>query len=306
LHAADRTTDAILYVTATMLGLTDNQNGLGLAETAPEQVPATSSEYVLSCMIGPSRLDRNVARIMWEDIRSGEAVANGKAIGAMCRTFETTNPLDTYPAVRGIAAISPTAAILMGSNTGVMEGYRLHEHTQAVLGRFDDLYKGQFSAEECKLIRTALGLQDMAKPLSYAINGPSELQGVYNTMTIEAMLRYTQDLTADEKRLITLCASHDFIGLMLRGHISIGEAKAGLDGIRRSCPPQYRDRLDAYMQAIYFSDATAYTSNATYKTPDGNTHSCAPVLNYLFQPDDQGPGFKEPFQQRLFDMLWES
>jgi hypothetical protein len=305
----DQTTDAILYVTATMLGVENDgagQGGMAQPEASTTQIPASSPEYVLACMIGPRRLDRNVAQVMWDDIRKGESMVNPEALDRVCCSFETADAIAPYAAVRGLAGISPVTARLMGSDTGVMEGYRLHEHTQAVLGRFDELYTGKFTAEECKLLRTALGLQDMAKPLAFAIEGRTELQGVYNTMTIQTMLQDSESLSVDEKKLITLCASHDFIGMFMRGRISLDEARSGLAGIKKACAPQYRERVDDYLKAIYFADSTAYTSHATYQTPDGDMHSCAPVLNYLFQPDEQGPGFADAFQRRLFSMLWPS
>jgi hypothetical protein len=202
--------------------------------------------------------------------------------------FATFSSIDSYHMVATLADKSSHMAMLLGGRTGVREGYRLHEHTQAVMNGFEDEYAADFTVNERKLLRTALLFQDIGKSLCIADCGDRHQQAPYNAAVVENLLGDIsfEVLSEDDRQAIRLLISHDILGAALKGYKSITptQAEAEMAEIVALFPACYQSRYRDFQKAIYMSDVSAYTSFRTYIAADtGSEIRCRPGLNEEYE-----------------------
>lgn len=258
---------------------------------------------VLRHYAGRRALNTMTAAWIVDRIEQNEPFVDASMIAGIHHTFTTTNRINAFENVIAIGAASPRLAALYGAETGIGE-YRLHELTQAVLNRYDDEYRPAFSAEESSLVRLSLLMRNIAKPIISALHKPSAAQDVYTGHIIRRIVADVHALTEDEKQFITVLASNDYVGNAIRGSTSPDEARAGLEQLRVSCPERWRERFYSFVEAVYMSQATVYTSYGQYRDAAGFKQFCYPVFDHIFIRDATGQlGFNNERQQRIYTQV---
>jgi hypothetical protein len=277
---------------------------MGFETTAPREV--LPHQTVLTMFEAAPNMDAGVADSIIEDLDNGLPIANSLVVTELISEFESAEPVDTLRAVTLLGSSSRTMTRLLAASTGVFERYRVWEHTQAALYRFDEDPPGEdFDPTGRKVVRTTLLLMDLGKPIALAITGSKDDQGEYNLPVGHNVLESVSDgvLDQDDKQTIELLMSHDLIGRAVRGKIPLEDAVAQLGELREQCPEKHRAQFDAYARAIYLADATSYTWFAKYKDTGGNVHRSLPSLNIFFRRRPGGVSFRQDRKQRILDTL---
>lgn len=194
--------------------------------------------------------------------------------------------------VKALADSSPELAELLSATTGTLEGQRLHEHTQAVLGQFEKHYADAINdPKERQLIRTALLLQDIGKSLAVARTGAKTAQTGYNRTVARNLLDQVDSnlMTDDEKILVRKLIGQDIIGERLKDETTLEGAEDALDDLLDSLPESVDvKQVERMMQVMYMSDASAYTSEASYTKANGDVQSSTSNLDRLFSRNQNG------------------
>jgi hypothetical protein len=201
-------------------------------------------------------------------------------------TQEKVNPLKL---IEFMAECSPAVGRLMSAGVGVWEGYRLHEHTQAVLGQYERytaerLGEGEDHKLVHGLVRTALLLQDIGKPLAVTLASKAE-QKAYN-MEIASSILSSTPLKPKVQSLIIDLIGQDYIGTAIK---TGNEQKIHEIGPKITAfTDKHKDTLapkDVYeiMKVLYICDASAYTSKARYYSVEQAKYvKCQPSFDKLF------------------------
>jgi len=266
-----------------------------------------------SALSGPRELSPNFASDVLRCLATDEALVENGALDALIQDFALPQSPDTYQVVCELADVSPTLATLLGGRTGVREGYRLHEHTQAVMNGFEADYAKNFpDPDELKLLRTTLLLQDIGKSLCIAHCGKRQEQARYNAAVMGNLFSAVSEdvLGQDEREAIRLLLGHDVLGGTLKGYKGIPEEEAAayLSTTEQIFPEKYRARYRHLAQAVYMSDVTAYTSFRSYVASEtGQTISCLPSLNEACKVFELGTErqvqFIDPSKQAILGRL---
>lgn len=240
-------------------------------------------------------------------LRAKEALIDTATIDRLIQSFGTES-VDPFLVVGELAKASPELAALLSADTGVLERYRLHEHTQAVLGQFEQRYAANPKLDQADrtLLRTALLLQDIGKSLAVARTGTKEDQTRYNSFVATNILNSISAdvLSNDQKLTIQALVGHDIIGNLVQNKVSDVEARAKLDELQERIPADQQSKLSTYMQIMYSCDVRAYTSDATYVHSNGETRTAKPVLDRLFENDGHQLGrLKEPQRSRVVNLF---
>ncbi|HSW99685.1 MAG TPA: hypothetical protein VLH38_01475 [Patescibacteria group bacterium] len=249
-------------------------------------------------LCGPKRLPTDVAEGLLLRLDAGLSLDTNGVMNELIACFTTPGTIDPYAVVHMISANSLDLGQLLGAAVGVKEGYRLHEHTQAVMSGFEADYAPYFpDPHERKLIRTTLLFQDMAKSLLHSTDGSSAQQAACNTRMAINLLKTVSPnvLDEDEKIAIPLLVGHDIFGKAIRGAtytnptrncITMEEAADQLATLKANCPEAVQKKLPELMPAIYLADITAYSSFRSYREPGATaTTPCIGTLDALFERD---------------------
>lgn len=234
-------------------------------------------------------------------------------VNSIAKTIEQlgSDKINPFGAVVGLATCSREMSYLLAGSVGVKEGYKLHEHTQAVLSRFEDTLRHQsYAGHGRKLLRTALLLQDMGKPLAVSLHGSNEEQTVYNKKLVSNILSVVPEdtLSTSDKQMIEILTSHDIVGGAIQGKLSLADAKNQIEDLVAVCPDEHKGQLANFIRTMYLCDATAYTSHAKYReTALSKPKRSKPTLNFLFKRDEaDNLGFRFDTHRRIFDSLTEN
>jgi hypothetical protein len=276
-----------------------------------------ASHHPEELLDGSVAFESEIVAALNQRVENGEPLDTQCALNDVVKHFSEPCVIDPYKAVKHMALSSPVG-ILLGADTGVKEGYLLHEHTQAVLdGHETDYRRGCTDPTDTKVIRTTLLLQDIAKPLWAADGKRTEGQAEYNVPVASNILDTVDDalLSPEEKTLITILIAEDVMGPAMKNvtlrtpdgsGISLGEAARRVAMLQELCPPSQRSRLARVLPTVYLSDVTAYTSHRFYSVPGER----APVrcqkslINKLFFPDETGAlQFFQPNHMAVMDSL---
>lgn len=226
---------------------------------------------------------------IFERLAAGESLAEGDTLNRLVQDFADPRPLDSYATVCCLASSSQFMAGMLSGRTGVREGYRLHEHTQAVLNGLEADHLFEYPDErERVMLRTALLLQDIGKSLCIGHCGDRHQQAPYNAAVRENLfLSVTEETLSDvERQAIRLLLDHDTLGAVLKGYKGVHEVDAStrIKAIERMFPEEHRGRFLDLMRTVYLSDVTAYTSFRTYVAAEtGERTACQPALNETHQ-----------------------
>ncbi|MBP7857762.1 hypothetical protein KA016_01720 [Candidatus Saccharibacteria bacterium] len=218
-------------------------------------------------------------------------IENGPALSELVRGLggeEKPLPIDL---VKKLAATSKDINTLLAATTGVTEGYRLHEHTQAVVGRFFDEFADRLAdGKQRQILTTALLLQDIGKSLAVARQGNKEQQTHYNRSVANNVLGSVDDtvLSPDDKKYILALIGQDIIGGRLQNKIGEDDAIKAYDELKGKVPAAHAGTLERDMKIMYMCDASAYTGMATYIDADGVKRGAVPSLDHLFVRDQKG------------------
>ena len=179
-------------------------------------------------------------------------------------------------------SLDPELGQLFAKDSGVWEGYSIREHTEAILGQFEKYFADKMASTAVSVptFRIVLALHDIGKPLSVERTGGTAAQ---HRFTHEIVSRRGNDLglEKDEVEIALEVVSHDVMGEFLKGEKTVEETS---ESILRSAtklgiqPLQLLDLLKIY----YLCDASSYTSDAKYTSPDGSVVGCEPSLDFLF------------------------
>lgn len=260
-------------------------------------------EYDVEAILGgPAEFNpKHVSRIL-ADLNSGVSLDKNGMMTKLIKSFASPQTLDPYTVICALGTCSAEVARLLGADVGLWEKYRLHEHTQAVLGGFETDYARDFpDPHDLKLIRTTLLLQDIGKSLCVG-NGdiPRHKQDIYNLKVASNLLDSVDPavLNADERAAIMLLIGQDIIGSALKGASTTDLAKVGgitlsdanrlLRELKNACPPMVRARLHKILPIIHLSDLSAYTTYRSYK--DATTkqiEQCTKSYDNLFEKDSK-------------------
>ncbi len=184
---------------------------------------------------------------------------------------------------------------LMDQPVGVDEGYTLGEHTQMVLSIFESQFAKELFAEDpskATLVRTALLLQDIGKPLALAVHGDRKSQTDYNHDVAQAYLKDI-DMTDQEKTVVTELVGQDILGTYLKevardfsGHNrGLGVAASEVKQLASKTGIPAGELIDI-LHIMYVSDAGAYTSHSKYMDREGRHLRGVPSLDSAFEYDD--------------------
>jgi hypothetical protein len=152
-----------------------------IASSADEIEEVTSYQRHPNVLLsGNEHIDAAQAERLIAMMREGHNLLDATAVGDIIRGLVAEH-IDPYDTVSNLAHTSNDVASLLSARVGlVIENFRLHEHTQAVLGGFEDTFAAQTPPEDRKVVRTALLLQDIGKPLAVAATGDKAHQTQYN------------------------------------------------------------------------------------------------------------------------------
>lgn len=237
-------------------------------------------------------------------LEQGESLIDPTTANELISTLQAEQ-VDPYDVVAAMATPSRHMAALLSANVGlVAENFRLHEHTQAVLGQFEEGYAGRMEGNDRKLLRTALLLQDIGKSLATATTGNKNNQTAYNAVVAANILEGVDEqlLSSDEKRLITGLIGQDIIGNALQGVATDEQAKVQFSDLVAKVAPNEGTRVGRYAEIMYTCDTRAYTSAAHFTDAETGAQRSIrrPALNYLFlRPHGQVGRFKTGLQQRI-------
>ena len=272
-----------------------------------------SHEYVHGNLAGERELSKEFAEEVLWTLASDEPLIQNDGFDNLVQSFEEQTPHDTYQTVVQLADLSPVMAKLLSGRTGVREGYRLHEHTQAVLNGFEADYASEVADPQLvKLLRTTLLLQDMGKSLCIAHCGNRREQAPYNAAVVDNLLMSVEDSTLDQddKQTITLLLGHDLLGSALKGYKAIEEAEAQQAITQRGgdFPAKYSDNYKLLMRIVYMADVSAYTDYRSYISAEtGEAVACLPALNKEYEvltTDETGRVvFRDQAKNELLDRL---
>jgi hypothetical protein len=265
-------------------------------------------EQARAILDGPKTLSPSFVTMVMGALRQGISIADSSVTSEMVMGFNSTKDIDPLDAVCTLARSSEAVATILAGDTGVIEGYRLYSHNQAVLGRFATITEtdNPFDADELKVLRTALMLQDIGKPLSKAETGSKDNQTRYNNLVADNILSgIDRDvLSPQEARLTLKLLGHDALGGAFQELITVNDAKKIFDEIRFENPGIRESTLNSYFRYIYFSDATAYTKQAEYRGVNGEWYICSPTHNYIFDMVDPAePSFISEQRKRIMSTL---
>jgi hypothetical protein len=237
-------------------------------------------------------------------LEQGEPLIDPATVNELISTLRAEQ-VDPYDVVASMATKSEYMATLLGANVGlVTENFRLHEHTQAVMGQFEECYASQMESGDRKLLRTALLLQDIGKSLATAVTGDKNNQTAYNAMVAANILEGVNEefLSGNEKRLIIGLIGQDIIGNALQGSVTDGQAKEQFSDLVAKVAPGEGARVGQYAEIMYVCDTRAYTSAAHFIDAETGVQRRIrrPALNYLFlRPHGQVARLKSSLQQRI-------
>lgn len=273
-----------------------------LPTTSMSRVETTASDEASSTAIleGPATIDSRMSQKIFEDVSEKRAIAPKDKLDAVAQKLagEKVDPLEI---VKDLAAASPELRALLAGTTGVNEGYRLHEHTQAVLGRFEKEYAHRLDPKDRQLIRTGLMLQDIGKSLAVARRGDKEKQTVYNKKVAENILNNIDEniLTKDDKLFVYRMIGQDIVGGHLQSKTTLAEAKGAYQALVSSVPQVHQGRVGRAMQIMNMCDASAYTSEASFVRADGTRRNARGSLDRLFTRNQRNNlSLAEPYRSR--------
>jgi hypothetical protein len=255
---------------------------------------------------GPRALSATAAMEIMDATAGSEPIADPNIMGVVYRNFATIGRGNTFESVIALGASSRHMAALYGSEIGMGGGggMRLHEYAQAALNRFDDEYYARFSAKENGSLRMALAVRNIARPVAVTLHKSPVGGGEDQALLASAVLAHVPGLTVDDRLFINNMIRQDYIGLAVRRMIPLEGARAALESLRQSLPPERRARFYEYVEALYMSDATAYTSDAPYRDGNGFLQHSQPTLDHVFTRDAAGRlAFRNDDRQEVYERL---
>lgn len=232
----------------------------------------------------PAEIKKDEAVDMMQAIKKEGGVALDKDATHHLMGLLKAKRIDAFEVVRAVADCSPVIDRLMSADVGVWEGYRLHEHTQAVLNRFEDLSDingGGLNDNQqatTAIMRLTLLLQDIGKPLAVSLEDKGS-QHKYNRYIGESVMR-DMPITEDAKDMVADLIAQDFIGETLQGG-NVDDAVQGIkklhDTHKKVMPS--KNTVFQVLYTLHQVDASAYTNKGWYKDSDGKMKICKPGLD---------------------------
>lgn len=265
--------------------------GSRLAREAFEQ---SGEKQVLQARNTALSGERHIGSVAFADIK--QDFKNGYAFteedGKGLWQLLLAEKADPRAIVGYFASRSNSASRLMSAEVGVWEGYRLHEHTQAVIGQFEryeaqrihnrDTSTRQYNA----VVRLALLLQDIGKPLSVSPSADEGGEATYNAKIAGDVLG-RMPLAEDVRSYIKDLIAQDHIGSAVKAGSQQSIVRSGghiqqLVNKHSGLVPQVL--TFELMKQMYTADASAYTAKARFYSADEEKYvNCKPSLDHLFE-----------------------
>lgn len=207
--------------------------------------------------------------------------------------------IDPYSVVSFLAEQNNDLATLLSAEVGVWEGYRLHEHTQAVMNQFERFFAQHIHSGELNqaifsgITRLSLLLQDMGKPLAVSIENSRANQTTYNKGAAQNILS-SMPIDGDVKELIVDLVSQNHIGSTIANPDNLDSSARHIAQIYKKYDGRFEPRdIATIMTVMYLCDASAYTSHAVYRDAStGYPTKTMKSLDYLFVIGDRADQIK--------------
>lgn len=220
---------------------------------------------------------------------------------------------DPYSIVATLAEQNSDLAALLSADVGVWEQYRLHEHTQAVLGQFEKHFARHIhsglapEALFTGITRLTLLLQDIGKPLAVSIEGSREKQATYNRL-IAGNILDSMPLDAPAKELVLDLLSQNYLGEAVQNPSALERSAQGAAKLYDKYAGQLSPRDIATLFAVlYLCDASAYTGDAQYRDAfTGLPQKSKKSLDHLFVFGARSDQIKlQPTQNRVKNQFFK-
>lgn len=207
--------------------------------------------------------------------------------------------IDPYSVVSFMAEQNDDLATLLSAEVGVWEGYRLHEHTQAVMNQLERFFAQHIHSGEPNqalfsgIIRLGLFLQDMGKPLAVSIENSRANQAVYNKAVAQNILS-SMPIGEDVKELIIDLISQNHVGAVIENPDNLDSSAKQIAEIYKKYKGKFDPRdIATIMMVMHLCDASAYTSQAVYRDArTGHPKKTVASLDHLFVIGDRADQIK--------------
>lgn len=236
----------------------------------------------------------------------------------MQRPYEADREAIFTATERQIITLGSTSILMawmLAGDIRIPRPRRLHEHNQSVANVMEDTFGSHLDERDKVLRPVGMIFQDGGKSYGVAIDGHSRNQGMYNLQVMQNILPYSSALDESQKKAISLLATTDILGPTIRAYHdknmpfdeAIARAEEKLIKLYREFPEEYADRLEAYIDIVYRSDAGAHTQHPAARHVNMETGALQPdvtdenrafrsekgkpmTLDHLFSeaPDDHG------------------
>ena len=236
-----------------------------------------SQEQTREILAGPRDIPSAIKAQISERLENNLPLVNMDSFDAliaeeMQRPYEIDREAIFTAATRQIIKLGSTSLLMawmLAGDIRIPRPRRLHEHNQSVANVMEDTFGGQLDERDKVLRPVGMIFQDGGKSYGVAIDGHSRNQGVYNLQVMQNILPYSNALDESQKKVIELLASTDILGPAIHAYQDknvpfdevMGIAEEKLIRLYREFPEKYADRLEAYVDIVYRSDAGAHTQH---------------------------------------------
>lgn len=196
-------------------------------------------------------------------------------------------PREVVEAAKGV----PGFRKLFEGSTGVREGFTLEQHTETVLNVFEDNFADRLPAKTLPLMRMALLVHDIGKPVAVE-DGAKDQQKVYNLTYAEHFMK-TSGVNGKNRDLILKMIGE---GMELTNRFAVRHDETASADLQSFCAETLRDYMDDrpsrsdvvglrnMLMVLQTCDSAAYTDMAiTRDTNSGIIYRNAPVFNHSFE-----------------------
>lgn len=263
--------------------------GKSALEAVPVALEADRAANLLEIFDGSAQLSAQEAESIAMIVNNKNQLVPKGSLDEVFSALAGSEAIDPTKLVAQLGSASPELTALLRAETGVFEGYRLHEHTQAVVGQFERFVRDRIEDPKLRqVLRTALVLQDIGKTLAVARTADKDKQTQYNKRVAATILESVDEsvLSAEDKQLITALIGQDVVGQYLQGKVDLATAQSGYKKLEQTIPQKYKGKLKQLVQVMYICDSSAYSSVATYKDAHGVEKRTKGSLNPLFDLTD--------------------
>lgn len=241
------------------------------------ELPTISQEQTCEILAGPREIPSIIRTQIGERLESGMPLANMDSFDELiAEQMNTSHKVErkaifeaTTKQIIALGSTSVLMAWMLAGDIKIPRPRRLHEHNQSVANVMEDTFGAQLDERDRILRPVGMIFQDGGKSYGVAIDGHSRNQSKYNLEVAQNILPHSSALTESQKKAINLLAATDVLGPAIHAYNDkgvpldevIAKAEEKLIMLYREFPEEYVDRLEAYVDMAYRSDAGAHTQH---------------------------------------------